>query len=107
MSVAQRINASLWSYLGFYKAYENKDGNPHLVKDCRWKFPSFIKQKLWKSNYFWQDTLYTPFNRLIGCKLFGHRDVKLISYYIADDTYFCFNCYRIIGNNNFIEVNIK
>ena len=43
------------------------------------------RSNFWKSPYFVQDNFKTPFNRIIGCRIFGHRKVH--------DGY-CFNCYR-------------
>jgi uncharacterized membrane protein len=39
------------------------------------KIKEFFKRKMWKNEYFWQDTFLTFFNRLIGCKIFGHRKI--------------------------------
>ncbi len=56
-----------------------------------------IENKIWNKNYFWQDTVITRWNRLIGCK-FGHKNIN----YIEDDNgnlngrKFCFACYRDI-----------
>lgn len=48
-------------------------------------------KKAFSSRYFIQDNFKTPFNRIIGCKLFGHKKVQYLE---EDNIYFCFNCYR-------------
>ena len=50
-----------------------------------------LKHKIWHNKDFWQDTLITHLNRLIGCRILGHRKVCR-----DEDGLFCFNCYRRI-----------
>lgn len=82
-----RQTANLWWYLfGFYTHY----------KPWRWRFPEFIKSKLWTSSYFWQDSFLTHWNRMLGCKLTKHK-----TQIIYDDNdvkrEFCFKCYRNVS----------
>jgi hypothetical protein len=84
-----RETASLWFWLGFVKNYAGKGRS-------KWRFPGFIKFKKYKGGYFWQDTLFTYWNRFLGCKLRGHRKVGF-TYDSKDNKYrFCFNCYKRI-----------
>jgi hypothetical protein len=53
----------------------------------------FFHDKLWKSDYFWQDTIFTRFNRLIGCRIFGHKIRSGVNKQ-GDLTPFCFRCYK-------------
>jgi hypothetical protein len=68
----------------------------------RWTFKCIYQRglrksfvKFWKygcyRKFFYQDNFKTPFNRLIGCKLFGHRHIRKSG---IDGSEFCFNCYR-------------
>jgi len=66
--MAQRQCASLWFYLGFWKNYAGSGKN-------KWRFPEFFEEKVWRREYFIQDTFLTYWNRLIGCKLFGNLTV--------------------------------
>lgn len=85
-----RENASLWFYLGFWENYAGKDKR-------KWRLPEFIKRKRWNSEYFWQDTLLTYWNRFLGCKLMGHRDVQNIDDDNGKRKDFCFNCYKKVS----------
>jgi len=82
---AAREGASIWFYL-FGKS-----------KYCKPR--DFFNRKLYKSPYFWQDSFWTPLNRLIGCRVLGHRNV--IRILDDDNDYkpvdFCFNCYRKVS----------
>ncbi len=60
------------------------------------KFKSRSWRRIFQSPYFWQDSFLTPFNRLIGCKLFGHRNVRDISDPGQPKEWHCFSCYRTI-----------
>jgi len=99
---ACREGANLWFYLGFWKNGGGTGKN-------KWRFPEFIKTKRWRSEYFWQDTFLIYFNRLVGCRLFGHRKIHTTDEYRMNDTFFCFNCYRKLGPTppRFEEVKIK
>jgi len=61
-----RQTCSLWFYLGFWKNWAGHGKS-------KWRFPDFLKQRMWTSEYFIQDTFITPFFKLIGCKLIGHK----------------------------------
>lgn len=61
----------------------------------------FIRRKMWQGRYFWQDSFWKYFNRLIGCRLFGHKE---IGYFKEGDGctkheahWYCFNCARCIS----------
>jgi hypothetical protein len=85
--MSSRQGASLWFYLGFWKNYAGKGTN-------KWRLPEFFKEKIWRSPYFRKDTFWTPLNKLIGCKILGHRNVKFLNEdnnYIQEFAY-CFDC---------------
>jgi len=44
-----------------------------------------------RNEYFWQDSFWTYWNRLIGCRILGHRKIYKK---LDEDGDFCFNCYR-------------
>lgn len=57
-----------------------------------------LKSKLWRRPYFWQDTFWMRFNRVIGCRL-GHRHVDTV-YNQETGVYdrpYCFACKRNVG----------
>jgi hypothetical protein len=63
----------------------------------------FVRGKKWRSGYLWQDSFLTHFNRLLGCSLFGHREVKKL---VGDNMKkgdFCFNCYRDVRNGQCLD----
>lgn len=93
---ACREGMSLWFWFGFISNYCGKGKR-------KWRFPEFVKRRLWRSAYFWQDTFFTPLNRLAGCRLFGHRK---IGYDIenGEKEKICFNCYRNFGNGGLYQV---
>lgn len=89
--MGQRQCASLWFYLGFWKNYAGKGKN-------KWRFPDFFKHKVWKNEYFMKDTFYTPWNKFLGCKLFGHRKIKFLWDDCGDGRYaYCFSCCRKVN----------
>jgi len=89
--MAQRQCASLWYYLGFWKNYAGKGKN-------KWRFPDFLKEKIWNSEYFIQDTFLTYWNRFIGCKLFGHGVIMFVNDMgSTEDHAFCFSCYQKVS----------
>lgn len=85
-----REGASLWFHLGFWENYAGRGKR-------KWRLPEFIKRKRWNSKYFWQDTFLTHWNRFLGCKIFGHRNVKSIDDDNGLRKDFCFNCYKDIS----------
>jgi hypothetical protein len=70
------------------------------------KIKEFFKRKMWKNEYFWQDTFLTFFNRLIGCKIFGHRKIHFVEDENDKPVVYCFNCYRKIANST-LERKVK
>jgi hypothetical protein len=63
-----------------------------------WLFRRGELRRILRSNYFWQDSFLTQFNRLLGCRLFGHRAIKDISDpHQPVEELFCFSCYRHVG----------
>lgn len=56
-----------------------------------------FRTKIWKERYFWQDTLFTKWNRFIGCKVLGHRYKGSVEDGKGGWKLFCFNCYQKIG----------
>ena len=55
---ACRETQSIWWWF-FHRRY----GSPR----------DFFKRKIWKGDYFWHDSFGRFFNRLIGCKIAGHK----------------------------------
>ena len=53
-----------------------------------------LTKRFWKSKYVWHDSFGKYFNRLIGCRLFGHRKVKNASNPGEWKQLHCFNCER-------------
>lgn len=75
-----RQNANVWWWLlGRHKYVKRLD---------------FFRRRVFKSPYLWQDSLFTHWNRLIGCWLRGHQLVKSIERGNDQSVRFCFNCYR-------------
>ena len=72
---ACRESANVWFYLRVYKK---------------------IPIRVLKSPALFQDSFLTPLNRVIGCKLLGHRHVGDISDANDGSEKFCFNCYQSI-----------
>jgi hypothetical protein len=81
---ADRGNRSLWWWLFSRSKY-----HPPRI--------DFFKRRIWRDHHFWQDTLWTYLNRILGCKLFGHRRIENISFPGEPKEYFCFNCYRKVN----------
>ena len=54
----------------------------------------FIKRKMWRKEYFWQDSLFKHVNRIAGCRILGHRHVKEIGHEYGEPHMHCFNCGR-------------
>ena len=78
-NMASRANSNLFWYLKNY-------GIKYVVKS-----------RIWREPYFIQDSFKTPFNRLIGCKVFGHK--KGETYNDSNEKIpFCWKCYREIDN---------
>lgn len=76
-----RENANIWTWLFGIKYRKYRQSFRRLIR----------------SHYFWQDSFWTYWNRLIGCR-FAHKNIQ----YIEDDysgkynKKFCFACYRKI-----------
>ena len=88
-----RENCSLWIWLKLnpkwlilgYDKYTKKWGLPYIFK-------------LIKKPYFLHDTFGRYFNKYIKCKLFGHKNVKLIEKCIDNKkVYYCFDCEQEIN----------
>jgi hypothetical protein len=63
----------------------------------KWRIKDFFR--CFSNEYFWQDSFFTHWNRIIGCKIRGHRKTGTIG---SDEDSekripFCFNCYRKIN----------
>ncbi len=65
-----------------------------------WHPVHFLKFGLWRGSYFWQDSFWQYWNKLIGCKIHGHRH---ITYFKEGDGcsrneahWYCYNCQRCI-----------
>ena len=75
---------------------ENADVFYYLFKrypSGRWMGRKLLTKHFWKSPYLWQDSFWTYFNRLIGCRL-GHGNIQEIDKDNGKIGKFCFNCYR-------------
>ncbi len=59
-----------------------------------WIFRKGEFRRIIKSSYFWQDSFLTYFNRIIGCKLFGHHKIHNVDNGNGERILFCFSCYR-------------
>ena len=57
-----------------------------------------IERRLWRSSYFWQDSFVTHWNRLVGCRLLGHRKVENVGF-TDEPELTCFNCHRKLGQD--------
>ena len=79
---ASRETMSIWLYLNPFKRY--------------WSLKSFFRRRLWAHPEFIQDSFLTPWNRLLGCTVFGHRGVKDVSDLNDGTEMVCFHCYRRI-----------
>lgn len=83
-----REPASIWFYLfGFSKNYGGSGKS-------KWKFPWFIKYKIWRSRYFWHDSFGRYLNWVILCLLFGHRKVQNVAEPGEEKEFYCFCCDR-------------
>ena len=60
-----------------------------------WRFPSFLKLKLWKSDYFIHDSFGVYWNRFIACR-FGHKKLDMVDEGDGLDRIYCFACNRFI-----------
>ena len=60
-------------------------------------FAQFMRLKMYRHPYFWQDTLWTHWNNAIGCRLFGHRKARWIYDGEDHEKQVCFGCYRTLG----------
>ena len=72
---ACRQTASLWFWL-------------------RHDFKLFIKQKMWRNDYFWHDSFGKYWNRSIGCRLNGHKNVHRLEEGCINPNphWYCFAC---------------
>lgn len=87
---AQRESASLWRWLKFYSYPNGKK---------KWKFIQFVREQGWRNRNFLQDTFWTPLNRIVGCKIFGHGKLKNIADQGEREILYCFKCYKEIKSN--------
>lgn len=85
-----RLTYSLWYWLGFDKIYDSGIVGVNDYK-LKWRFPTFIKRRMYKHVYFWDDTFRKYIYRYFICKVMGHRGVEIID---INDKYrvFCYNC---------------
>lgn len=84
-----RETASIWFYL---RSSGRRFGYFYWLR--------FFKRRMWKHPYFWQDSVLVHFNRLMGCRILGHREVK----YLPDGgcanneaVWYCFGCGREVN----------
>ena len=60
----------------------------------------FFRYGLYGGGYFWHDSFIRHINRLIGCRLLGHRNVSYLKHGSCQDpdepTWYCFDCHRPI-----------
>ena len=85
-----RENAGLWKYIKSEQYYGLKND---YKKYGLLKVYKNIK-RIFKNHYFLHDTFGVYFNRLIGCKIFGHRTEKFEV--CGDKQEYCYKCERYI-----------
>ena len=60
----------------------------------------FMRRKPWKSGYFWQDSFWKYWNKLIGCKIHGHKNITHFKEGEGctknEAHWYCFNCQSCI-----------
>jgi hypothetical protein len=56
--------------------------------------PTHIRLILFKNSYFWHDSFGVYWNRVIGCKLHGHKNVQNAADPGEVDKMYCFACQR-------------
>lgn len=78
----------------------------NIFQDIKYKKWKKVKRSLldlllfWKKSYnrglVVKDTFITPFNKKIGCKMFGHRwcSEEEIERYDLDDQFICWKCFK-------------
>ena len=79
-----RETASIWWYL-FGK-----------FPSGRWRGYRLFQRRFWKHPYLLHDSFGKYWNRLIGCRLFGHRHMRNIADHGKELDQYCFNCERHI-----------
>jgi len=86
---ASRESANIW------KCLVNECCLLHIKKNIK---------KCIQSPHFWQDSIFTYWNRWIGCRIFGHRKIQDVSDDTSNKEMFCFNCYRHIQYAPWMEI---
>lgn len=58
-----------------------------------------FERKIWQSEYVWHDTIGVRWNKLLGCRIKGHKDVHtIVDDEGRDETYdYCFACARKVN----------
>ena len=78
------------------------NGNRETANIWFWAFTLHrLPIRILKSRYFLQDSFLTYWNRLIGCRLGGHK-TKLLVGENTTEYDFCFKCYRQIGETRVV-----
>lgn len=80
-----RENASIWWCL--FNRYPNGD----------WTGQRLFTRRFWHSPYLWHDSFGVFWNRLVGCRLFGHGNVQNLSFRGEPDEWRCFDCDRTVA----------
>lgn len=73
-----------WSLFKFYR-YGNQ---------ITWHGKRVFTRRFWSSRYVWHDSFGKYWNRIIGCRIFGHRHVQNISGRGEAKQLHCFDCER-------------
>ena len=82
-----RQNMSIWRYIF-----------PRIVAGrLRWRVSRLFNRNYWQSRHVWHDSFGRYWNRLIGCRIRGHKNIR----YLSDGgcsndrpIYYCFACER-------------
>ena len=74
----------------------SREGYDLFHKYGRQAIYRYIKHNQYVLQLILQDTILTRFNRVIGCKMFGHRNLKVTDC----GQVFCFNCNRPFKEDN-------
>jgi len=80
-----RENMDLWRSLFYY--YPNGE----------WMGKRIFTRRFWRNKYVWHDSFGKYWNRLLGCRLWGHRDVHNIEDPRYPAKWHCFNCERQVA----------
>ena len=96
---ACRENMNIWRMIKncFFRFSKGYDGRPYEIK----RLYRLLSRDVWKykshREYLFHDSFGRYFNRLIGCRVFGHRKAQWMQDGGCSDErpkWYCFNCDR-------------